>query len=55
MLLRQKYPRRVHIAAGNMAVDVDRSVHEDMARKVVQLIDCGIGPRVDGDAAIPDV
>ena len=33
MLLRQQQPRRVHVGAGDMGVDVDRARHDDLARR----------------------
>ena len=56
MQLRQQQARRVHIAAGDVRVNVDGAGHDDMARAVDLLVGLAASRRRD-DAAVlqPDV
>ena len=56
MHLGQQQPRGVHVAAGDMGMDVDGAGHDDMAGDVMRLV--GLAPvRARDDAAVlePDV
>ncbi len=57
MQLGQQQARRVHIAAGDVRMDVDRARHDDMAGAVDLLIGLAAAGRRRDDAAVlePDV